>query len=278
MLLGFFGLGNAQETIYHFAQDPIDVVIPCTKKDLDTLELCIKGIRKNCRNVRRIIIISDSPLSQNAEWFDEKKFPFTMEDAAFYLVGCDSVKAQEYLSSPQPRVGWYFQQLLKLYAPFVIPGISSNVLHLDSDTVFLNPVSFVDESGAGLYNPGTEYHMPYFDHISKLVPGVTRIYPEHSGISHHMLLQREPLQDLFSTVEATHNMELWKAFCLSVDSKDLYLSGAASDELYFNFVFSKTNQVNLRMLKWANISKIKEMSSYRKKGYHYVSCHSWMRS
>ena len=264
-------------TIYDFGNDLVDVIIPSTEKDLYTLDLCIEGIRKNCAQVRRIIVISNNQLTTKAEWFDEKLFPFTKEEVGYYLAGCDEQKAKAFLSAPSPRVGWYLQQLIKLYAPYVIPEISTNVVHLDSDTIFLNPVDFVDSNGAGLYNTGTEYHMPYFDHLAKLIPGQKRLLPKHSGICHHMLLQKSILDDLFQTVESHHNMELWKAYCLCVNENDLYLSGAASDEVYFNFAFSQTDQLHLRFLKWDNLPTIKTLAKCRKQGYHYISCHSWSR-
>ena len=41
----------------------IDVVIPAHKKDIDTLDLCIDGIRKNVKDVRRIIVVSKEKLT-----------------------------------------------------------------------------------------------------------------------------------------------------------------------------------------------------------------------
>lgn len=265
------------KAVYNFTNDPVDVIIPSTEKDLDTLDYCIEGIRNNCSQVRRIIVISDKKLTDKAEWFDEKLFPFNKRTVAFYLLNGDSQKAGEYLNAPNPRVGWYLQQLLKLYAPYVIPDISKNVLHLDADTIFLNPVTFVNSHNGGQYNPGTEYHKPYFAHMDRLVPGLGRVFPEHSGISHHMLLQKDALDDLFRSVENYHKTEFWKAFCLQVNKIDLFLSGAASDELYFNFVFTKTDQVEIRPLKWDNVPSIKNLKAYKDQGYHYVSNHSWMR-
>lgn len=276
-ILFIFSCAYSQCETYNLFPDPVDVIIPSTEKDLYTLDLCIEGIRKNCHQVRRIIVISNARLTDKAEWFDEKLFPFTKEEVAYYLVGCDEAKAKEYLSVPNPRVGWYLQQLIKLYALDVIPGISSNVVHLDSDTIFLNPVEFIDSHNGGLYNPGTEYHLSYFEHMNRLLPGLARVYPEHSGISHHMLLQRSILNDLFESVESYQNMELWKAYCLCVDQKDLFLSGAASDEVYFNFAFSRTDQVHLRFLKWDNVPSLDNIQDYVNQGYHYISCHSWMR-
>jgi hypothetical protein len=92
-----------------------------------------------------------------------------------------------------------------------------------------------------------------------------------------MLLQKAALEDLFHTVESYHKMDLWKVYCSAVDKQDIYFSGAASDELYFNFVFSKTDQVKIRHFKWENITRIKDIPHYKKRSFHYVSCHTYMR-
>ena len=128
---------------YPFTSEPIDVVIPCAEKDLRTLERCIKGIYNNCDEVRRIIVISKKRLTKNAEWCSEYVFPFSRTDIVNALSKKDA-KTQAQLMRPESRTGWYYQQLLKLYAPFVIRDISSNVLVLDADTIFLNPVEFID--------------------------------------------------------------------------------------------------------------------------------------
>ncbi len=61
---------------YNLSNDPIDVVIPCTNKDKKTLDLCIDGIRKYGKNIRRVIVVSSKPLTDKAEFFDEKLYPF----------------------------------------------------------------------------------------------------------------------------------------------------------------------------------------------------------
>ena len=114
---------------YCLSKEAIDVVIPCTEKDLATLNLCIEGIRKNCSNIRRIIVVSQKQYTQSAEWFDEKLFPFSKFDLALQIFG-DAVQAQKFVQAPNSRIGWIYQQLLKLYAPCIIPKISSNVLIL----------------------------------------------------------------------------------------------------------------------------------------------------
>ncbi len=129
----------------------------------------------------------------------------------------------------------------------------------------------------GLYNPGAEYHLPYFEHASCLLPGLRRMYPQCSGISHHMLFQYSVMQDLFSLVENLHQKPFWQAFCSCVHPEHLEYSGASEYEIYFNFVFSRTKQVHIRHLKWLNVNSLKDLARYQTQGYHYVSCHSFLR-
>lgn len=261
---------EVENKIYSFSEDPIDVVIPSTEKDKDTLELCIEGIKANCRNIRRVIVVSPSKLTDKAEWFDEKKYPFSKFDIALEIFHQNHEMARRH------NMGWFYQQLLKLYAPYVIPGISTNVLIVDSDTIFLKPVEFLGESGAGFLNPGTEYHPPYFAHINRLIPGLKKYSTQDSGISHHMLFQKCVLDDLFNTIESKHKVPTWKAFCKCVDLSQSFFA-ASEYELYFNFVLSKNDQVKIRPLKWANTSRLKDINKFKEEGYDYISCHSWMR-
>ena len=69
---------------YSLNHEPLDVVIPCADKDIETLEFCIQGIKKNL-GARRIIVVSPYPLTHQAEWFDEKQYPFTPIEIAQYI-------------------------------------------------------------------------------------------------------------------------------------------------------------------------------------------------
>lgn len=262
---------------YELSDEAIDVVIPAIGKDLPTLELCISGIRENCPQVRRVFVVSKKPLTASAEWIDEAIFPFTKLDVAMELTRGNVNQAKSYMSIKGSRAGWYYQQLLKFYACFCIPGISSNLLILDGDAVFLNPVQFVKEDGGSLYNVGDEHHPPYFEHGAKLIPGFRRLWPEYSGICHHMLLQKSVLIDLFSVVEKVHQIDFWRAFCRCVDLDKIQLPGASEYEIYFNFVFASSMQMEIRPLKWRNSDCLSKLQYYKKEGYHYVSFHSYAR-
>lgn len=274
-------IGKPSELIalsfYSFLDEPIDVVIPCVEKDLSTINLCIAGIRENGTNIRRIIVVSKNEITKQAEWFSEEAFPFSMQDVAAALAN-GNIETEKKLLQKGSRTGWYYQQLLKLYASQVIPNLSSNILILDSDTIFLNPVNFLNEKHGGLYNPGIEYNPPYFQHGASLIPGFAKRFPEYSGISHHMIFQKSVIEDLFNTVEQIHGKPFWEVFCRSVNPYHLFHSGASEYEIYFNYIFSRTDQVSIRKLKWANINKLSLLPRYKKRGYQYVSVHSYDRS
>ena len=81
---------------YKFSNDPIDVVIPCIKKDQRTLDLVIAGIKENGYNIRNVYLVAPECLSTNAIWVSENTFPFTQKDIAMQIFDNDEVKANEY--------------------------------------------------------------------------------------------------------------------------------------------------------------------------------------
>ena len=264
-----------EKRVYDLHDHPIDVVIPCVAKDLEVLEQCIQGAKNNFEGIRRIIVVSPERYTNSAEWYDEAEFPFSIRDIAEELVS-NKKEALVFLKNGE-RAGWYFQQLLKLYAPLVIPGISSNVVVLDADTIFLKPVKFLNNKNGGLYGIGREYHLPYFKHMNRLIPGLSKVYPQYSGVCHHMLLQRDVIQQLFHTIETIYQKEAWKAFCNLVDPATLPFSGMSEYEIYFNFIFTTSDQMSIRPLRFQNISRLSEVKKYKRQGYDFVSCHSYSR-
>jgi hypothetical protein len=260
---------------YQFSHDPLDVVIVAHKKDAKTLHLAIDGIRQHIEH-RTIIIVSQEQFTDQAAWFDEVQFSFTKESVAFEIFQDDD-KAKEFLDHPKTRIGWIYQQLCKMYALFVIPGISENVLIVDADTIFLRPVQFQDEHGAPLFNVGIEYHIPYFEHINRLMPGLKKVYEDKSGICHHMLFQKCVMEDLFAMIRSIHNEEPWKVMCRLLDHNAIYGSALSEYELYFNFVCTRTDQFQIRPLKWLNLPLRSFNLHYAgEQDLDYVSCHNYL--
>lgn len=267
---------NWKKVKYNFTLESIDVVIPVHRKDLPVLEMCIEGVKRNVKNVRRIIVISEEHFTHNAEWFDERDFPFTKEMIAIEIFKGNKNQAMQFVRHPDTRIGWIFKQIVCLYVPLVIPDVSSNVLILDSDTIFFKPVSFQDEEGNPFFNPGTENHRPYFEHGARLLPGFRRVMSNHSGISHHMLFQRDVIIDLLANIMEYHELEPWVAIARTIDLNHIYKSCMAEYEIYFNYLFLKSDQGKIRPLKWAN-GRLKDLQRYKNHGFDYASFHHYCR-
>ncbi len=274
-VFSFTLLHSFEKVTYQFLREPIDVVIPCHSKDAESLNRTIESIKKYVQGMRRIITISSQPFTDQAEWINENNFPFSKESIALEIFKPEEV-AYKQIYSPKSRMGWIYQQFLKLFALYYIPGISSNVLIVDADVVFLKPIIFIQENGAGLYAVGGEFHAPYFDHAARLFPGLKKLYSSYSGIAHHMLLQKPVLDDLFDLIGKQHGVEPWRAIArtIPVDNQNEINTSVMSEyEIYFNFVFARTNQVKIRHLKWQNISYGSQIPHFKARGYDYVAVH-----
>ena len=94
-----------------------------------------------------------------------------------------------------------------------------------------------------------------------------------------MIFQRSVIEKIMQKAQESHNIELWKAMCRSLDHKHLYHSGCSEYEIYFNFVSDPQNKEHIlrRPLKWANIGDLNYIRDFQKDGYDYVSCHDYLR-
>jgi hypothetical protein len=237
-----------------------DIVIPVGPNDLKVINNMIEHTKKNIIGYRNIYLVSFDPniVFKNCFTIDENIFPFNKESIV-KIIGITN------------RLGWYLQQLIKLYSPFVIDGLLNNYLVIDSDTYFLKPTSFFSNK-LPLYNPGSEYHIPYFEHMYKLHPSFTR-KTNYSGISHHMIFQKNILTELFKLIENYHKTEFWKAFLLCINKKDINGSGASEYEIYFHYLhLNYKNLFIVRPLHWENTNNL-----IFKDNLDYISYHWYMR-
>jgi hypothetical protein len=240
-----------------------DIVIPLGPNDKNKINLMIEYTKKNIFGYRNIYIISYNKNLKIDDCItvDENSFPFNMNTIIKYLGKND-------------RNGWYFQQLLKLYASFSIKGILDNYLILDSDTFFFKPTYFFENNKA-LYNFGRgEFHHPYFNHMRKLHPSLHRYDISKTGICHHMIFQKSLVTELFTMVEQFHKKQFYIVFLESVDQNDILGSGCSEYEIYFNYlqIYHK-NKITIRELKWTNSRYVDEIQP---EDYDYISYHWYL--
>lgn len=245
-----------------------DIVICVGPNDAKIIESSIPYTKKNVIGYRNIYLVSYDPEINipGTITIDEKMYPFSKRDFIN--------KRGE-----NERHGWYLQQLLKMYAGNIIPGILKSYLVIDSDTFFLKPTQFLTEDGKPCLTAGYEYHDPYFKHMRRLHPALCK-HPELngiSGISHHMFFHTEHINELFDMVEEYHlkTKPFWELMIDMVDSSEYSHSGFSEYEIYFNYmhIFHRED-VHIRHLKWENRSRFDEENA---NNHDFVSIHWYMR-
>jgi hypothetical protein len=239
-----------------------DIVIPLGPNELSRIHQQIKQVKENVIGYRNIYIVSFDPSLQIEDCItiDEKIYEFKITDVASYL-------------KKQHRVGWYYQQLLKLYTGFTIDGILDNYLVIDADVFFQTKLRFI-ENDKYCFNTSDEYHVPYFQHMNKLHESFKKLCA-YSGIAHHMMFNKTIVKEMFDLVENKHHKPFWKIFMEFVDEQ--YDSGASEYEMYFNYMIQyHSDKIIIRHLRWHNISVHHFNHSYYDKNLNYVSVCHWL--
>lgn len=241
-----------------------DIVIPVGPNDLSIISSTIQYTQANVLNYRNIYLVSKHEIKLNGcIYVSEDQFPIQFEDV-------------QKMSDFRDRVGWYYQQIIKLYAGRCIPDILENYLVLDSDVYVLKPTAFM-KYNVPFFATGTEYNSLYFEHMSRLHPELKR-QMNASGICHHMMFTKTYLEELFKLVEDYSSKEMeyrpfWKIFLEEV-SQPIPPAGASEYEIYFNFMI-KYHRLNMhiRNLSWLDCGSL----SYAQPHHDYVAVHHWRR-
>jgi FkbM family methyltransferase len=251
--------------------DAFDVVIPVGPNDISVLEKQIEYTKKNIIGYRNIYLICFDPTIyiEGCITINENIFPFTLESVSTILG-----KAEDNGWRIE-RNGWYLQQLLKLYAGKVIPGILERYLVIDSDTFFLKPTIFI-ENNKCLYNYSNEYHTPYFRHMNLLYDGLEKVDRSKSGICHHMIFETKYINELINIIEEKHNNKFYNIFLklvLETNNEVKNTNCASEYEIYFNYMLKyHSDKIIIRPLKWCNSSALNDTNNY-----DYISCHWYSR-
>lgn len=236
-----------------------DVVICLGPKDVTIFPERIANFRQNLPDSKTFYAVTAKTNRVLCEelaihFIDESIFPFSIEDV-------------ERVLGKTGRGGWYFQQLLKLYACKLIPNLLEQFLILDVDVHFHRSITWF-ENGKAQLNIGAHMHTPYFQHMKRFAPFLQK--SGVSGICHLMPMKREIVCAFLQRCEDLHKKPFWIAF---LEAVGYYHSGASEYELLFEFATRFYSDLcTIRPLVWTNSPKI--TVGYR--GY-YEACHHYMR-
>jgi FkbM family methyltransferase len=175
------------------------------------------------------------------------------------------------------RRGWYLQQLIKLSALKKAAHFDRIVIW-DADTVPLQDLSFFDFQGNCRYYLGSEYHLPYFENIDRLL-GLDKAHP-NSFIAQNFPITGDQIRAFFSYVEKRHQSEWWNAVINSIDFDEL--SGFSEYETLGTFVSSIDKKpLNVQLGAWSRDGNQrwvkKQVSGQRvqKVKYDFVAVERW---
>lgn len=177
------------------------------------------------------------------------------------------------------RNTWVLQQLLKVNA--VQKSKADSVLILDSDTVLLRPRPWFSASGAQILMPSFEFNSSYYEFLNKL--GVSRKVPEHTFISHHMIMQPLILNHILDTIGLSTVEDQINYICEKSDLRN-HSPICIEYELYGqSLIRGESNDYFLE--RWANISVPRKHSKlilnspgikkFLSIFYNSISFHSW---
>jgi len=248
----------------------IDFVVPCHLKDFPSLKLCLKGIRENISVLNRIFVISNhDPKIEGVIYIPEENyFPFIEKEKI-------SKKFEYHNPSLLYRTKWIYQQFLKLFSAKAIPELTDSYVMVDSDTIFLRDISFDLEKF--FYCKAEEYHKPYVEPIKRLFQIEKTI--GFSTISHHMIFNKQKLNEMISVVESKFNSDSFFDCVLSI--LDYNEASCMSEwDLYANYMLLNYPEMcQQRQLVWEDISFVPVRSHLEefKEQFDFVSCHAYRR-
>ena len=227
----------------------VDILVPTCAKDLDTVNEVIQRCRQFIKDVGKIYCICPSEVAEKVKGVDtivdDASFPFTKSQVAELI--------ESKIVSINRKVSWYYQQLLKLYAHRVIPGLRSAHMIVDSETLFYNPVSFFFKKDA-LYCITNEVSQEYRRHAKRMFPDMEFFHPQIGGVCHQMLFRRHVLEDMFDRAAKQYRKEkgkvepLWRIMLLRAlePQNGLSIEEYSEYDIYFNYTlyyFSYTSKI-----------------------------------
>ena len=283
-----------------------DIVISSCKKDQFVLQKAISSIKKYIKEYRRIIVVSNEKLTdiEDVEWFDEKNYPFAIEDVYNFM---DKVVPDE----KRRRKVSYINQLIKLYAHKIIPNLLDNILIYDSDIIFIKETVFFEDNkplyGNRIVN--LDPYQQYLNHHLKLHPSfdfgnkldinidLKRTGRFCSGICHHIVYNKSIINEIIDLIEKEHDEIFWKYYLKQVDTRNQdYMKHCepANCELYYNYVnLFYPQHIKIRPITWmeqaaAPKTQNKIINNYTNnfedlksnallQGHNYIAFHSYNR-
>lgn len=257
----------------------IELVFVSTRKDFDilvnSLSFAVKALSQYQISQIRIIVPAND-FNDCAQLFLDSALPIRVIDETTLV---SNLQFQLLTKTFSNRNTWVLQQLLKVQA--VRTSKSESVLILDSDTILLRPRPWFDNTGKQILMPSYEFNPYYYDFLHTL--GLSNRIPEHTFISHHMLMQPDIFNRILREIHL-ENFEDFINYCCTKADISVQSPLCIEYELYGQYL--NNNLPESRFLsRWSNITVSKRFAPMILRSklilrvltffYNSVSFHSW---
>lgn len=213
--------------------EPIDVIIPIIAKDLETLPLCLEGVRHCVEHPIKDIYIVAPDDAAIKEFCSSNNLKFIHEES---VLGFGPKDMGMTITFPDGktinRSGWLFQQFIKLSGNV---GTCRHYLCIDADHILIHPHSFLSDDGKTVFYMSYEEVQPYYNNIHKLFPGMQ--LASLSYVDHKMLFDKQRLATLHQQLEKGGKKPWYQVIMDSYDRSQQ--SGFSEFELYGNYTPSE---------------------------------------
>jgi len=237
----------------------IDIVIPVHEKDKNIALLCVDHIRRFCKDVKKIYIISKKKYIPDTEWIDEGLFPCSIADV-------------RELIKHKKQAAWYWQQIIQFYL-WDVKKLSNYIVFINSDVILMRPIEFLRD-GKAVHNYNYNKHEPYMRFNKKMLGKLTD--RNKYGVVHYMVYSKKIMNEIVKKVELKHNMVFWKAFCNCITQE--HVNGASEFDMYFAYILTKhVDDIILKKLKYDDQGDVWNIDRYIKAGYDYIAFHKYLR-
>lgn len=251
----------------------IDVVIPAHEKDFPTLHHSVRSVLRHVSPVRNVIVVSERRFAHRdsrVRWVAEPRPPV--------FPGPDEVRSRWSARSPEQagRASWMYQQLLKLGAPEYVDDLAPAYVVVDSDVVFLRPVSFDQERYGRLpWSYGYEHHDPYADAYERLFGARPPVF---SLTAHHMLYDVTFLLEMHAEIARRHGKPWHEAYLDAPDPAES--SGISEMDVYGPWVVARhPADARRRQLAWRDVRVVPGVlaRAMYAPDFDFVAAHAWYR-
>lgn len=255
-----------------------ELIILATKDKVNILQNAIPYYYENL-NPKSVFVVANKEMKEDIKNID--KIEFVDEDSI--LEGMTKAAIEdiiEKITGKRKRAGWYFQQFIKLAWAWKCKDDFYVVI--DSDTIPLNPITFLNEDNIYLLTQKIEYHEPYFDTINKLFLGKVYRPGNYSFIAENMVFDCRIVREILKEIENNNGIKgdaFYEKIMYAIDDKDVLNSGFSEFETYGCYLSIKhKNKFKLRKLRTAReavyvlgSNLTEEKLKWAKKDYDMIS-------